>query len=59
MVQLGEIVREMAGLPSKNPSIACYSCGKWPACGYRDLDQKHTGRICEDCVASSKKKAKR
>ena len=28
---------------SSRSATTCGSCGKWPACGYRDLDQKHAG----------------
>jgi hypothetical protein len=46
----------MNSIPARGPSVTCYSCGGWPACGYRDLNQKHLGRICESCVAAAKSK---
>jgi hypothetical protein len=39
-------------------SAFCRSCGKWPACGYVDIDQKHAGRLCEECIAAAKVGAK-
>lgn len=28
----------------------CVFCGRWPACLYRDPDEKHGDRVCEFCV---------
>jgi hypothetical protein len=40
----------IANAPTK--SAYCLLCGKWPATGYVDFDNKNSGgRICEDCEA--------
>ena len=32
-------------------SATCYFCGRWPACLYKDINEKHGPRVCEMCVA--------
>ena len=33
------------------PRSFCYFCGRWPAALYKNLEEKHSHRVCEVCVA--------
>lgn len=36
---------------SKAPGTkTCMFCGRWPACLYRDINEKHGERVCEACL---------
>lgn len=31
-------------------TASCFFCGGWPACLYKNLEEKHSHRVCETCV---------
>lgn len=43
-------MRATAVVSRPNTSSVCYFCAGWPACLYKDINEKHSHRVCETCV---------
>lgn len=47
-------MRAMGVLKQPTTAAVCYFCGEWPACLYKNIGEKHSHRVCENCVAAGR-----